>query len=1102
MMTEPHSDSSADKSDIRQLWETLRDFLRPNTPENSKAILQEHPELLSEKVDQMLHLLATQVDDPRDAARVEERRAFLKYCRRTGFDVALVAFGCAERGQEPAPGVRPLPVDLAVEMNELISLENQAQHNPSLHLRCVEHIRSMLPRVDQGRYPSSRAALLNDLGTAYVGLPTGDRQANLLQAIACFQQALACCPPDIVPLHYAALQNSLGSVYEALSSGDQTSNLLQAIACYRQALTVCTSEVHPDRYAQVHANLGRAFHSLPTGDLQANLEQAIAHYQEALEFYTLENAPWKYAAIQYALGGAYAQLPRRDRLLHPQKAIACYQEALRVWTLESAPEKYAMIQNDLGNVYFALTGRNEREALRQAVICMREALRVFNPTHSPERYAMAQSNLGAALIRLVGLDPTQDPQEGIRCCQNALTVYTIEAFAMNYAKVQNDLGMLYRHLNDGPVVAHLQQALRCHMEALRVYTQESTPLDYAMTYNNLGMVYADLATWGEARKDQALESYARALDVCQDGTVPVFERAPAMNLGNLHFKEGEWQAAHAAYARAIAAGERLYRMSATEPSRQAELADVTHLSQEDAYCLAKLGRLPEAVERLETGRTRTLVEALTRNSAALELAREDDRAAFEQARATIQELDAQVREMVSPLSYDHPRQPYVDLASALQVARTELFAVIERIRAYVPNFMPNELDARRICQASAAEFPLVYLVATSKGGMALLASHALLDGAEECVIWLEGMSEHAMNSMVPYRGRSTHLVEVMTQGNRQEIMGALDIALPSLGQSLMEPLAERLRLLGYSGCTLVPCGCLGLLPLHAALLENGQYTDETLEIGYAASARHLQLARRSRPGPLSPHLCAIADPPHLASTNLEGILVQLPLPRLRFSELEVEAVSSLFPGEVTLLKGESATRAAVLSALSRSSHIHLSCHAVFRPDEPLASGLALAGSDWLTVADALGRLDLSGVELVALCACQTAMSDTHYVPDEIVGLPAGFLQAGVKGVVSTLWPVADAPTAILLRRFYQLHLVHGLRPTMALRQAQQWLRQSTVRDLELVGWYERLGERTGQTDALRMRTYYQEHPDEKPFAHPYYWAAFTFTGVGSREQAL
>ncbi len=220
----------------------------------------------------------------------------------------------------------------------------------------------------------SCANMQNNLGNAYLRLPTGDRAANMKQAIACYHQALHVFTSEATPQNYAMIQNNLGNVYSRLPTGDRAANLEQAIACYRQALRFRALEVTPLAYAMTQNNLGSAYLHLPTGDRAANLEQAIAYFRQALRVHTPEATPLAYAMTQNNLGSAYLHLPTGDRAANLAQAIECYREALRIYTPEATPLDYAMTQNNLGFTYVNLPTGDRAANLKQAHEYMQRAL--------------------------------------------------------------------------------------------------------------------------------------------------------------------------------------------------------------------------------------------------------------------------------------------------------------------------------------------------------------------------------------------------------------------------------------------------------------------------------------------------------------------------------------------------------------------------------------------------------------------------------------------------------------------------------------------------------------------------------------------------------
>ncbi len=237
---------------------------------------------------------------------------------------------------------------------------------------------------------------------------------------------------------------------------------------------------------------------------------------------------------------------------------------------------------------------------------------------------------------------------------------------------------------------------------------------------------------------------------------------------------------------------------------------------------------------------------------------------------------------------------------------------------------------------------------------------------------------------------------------------------------------------------IVPHGVLHSLPFHA--LPVGA-KDESLidrsEVSYLPSASTLRYLRRGVDLPLDG-----AEP----SVLVVGIEDE----RIPKVEEEIALVRGLFARGHVLRAGEA--RIAEFRARAASAdYLHVAAHGIFREDDPHFSALRLADG-WLSVYDLYG-LELKA-RLVSLSACQSGRSWVGG-GDELVGLVRGFLHAGARSLVVSLWPVHDATTAQLMAAFYGA-LRAGSPAAAALRQA--------------------------------MREVRAEHP------HPYHWAPFVLIG--------
>src|SRR5205823_8565438 len=94
--------------------------------------------------------------------------------------------------------------------------------------------------------------------------------------------------------------------------------------------------------------------------------------------------------------------------------------------------------------------------------------------------------------------------------------------------------------------------------------------------------------------------------------------------------------------------------------------------------------------------------------------------------------------------------------------------------------------------------------------------------------------------------------------------------------------------------------------------------------------------------------------------------------------------------------------------------IHIATHGYFRQDNPMFSGIRMAGS-YLSLFD-LYYMNLP-VELLTLSGCVTGLNVVAD-GDELLGLARGLLYAGARSLLLSLWDVDDKSTAEFMKLFY------------------------------------------------------------------------------------
>ena len=171
--------------------------------------------------------------------------------------------------------------------------------------------------------------------------------------------------------------------------------------------------------------------------------------------------------------------------------------------------------------------------------------------------------------------------------------------------------------------------------------------------------------------------------------------------------------------------------------------------------------------------------------------------------------------------------------------------------------------------------------------------------------------------------------------------------------------------------------------------------------------------------------------------------VRAALDRLPFSRAEAQAVASQVP-QASLLQATDFDATLALATSGRLNGyriVHFATHGLINTSRPELSGLALSlvdrdgrSRDGFLRLNTIYNLRLSA-DLVVLSACQTALGK-EVAGEGLVGLTRGFMYAGTRRVIASLWQVSDVATAELMKKFYAFMLQRRLPAPAALRSAQ------------------------------------------------------------------
>lgn len=826
-----------------------------------------------------------------------------------------------------------------------------------------------------------------------------------------------------------------------------------------------------------------------------------------------EDAPM-WSLIRDFWAGAHVELAARyieqvsgERADNLERTIYHCRQALKVFTRKAKPDLWAVAQHNLAIAYLNRVAGDHEKNLQRAAIHHRRALEVYTFDSHPKDWALEQEGLANVYCEIFNKDRPKNLEEAIRLLTRTLDFHTAADMPREYAGTMNNLSLVYLARIEGDPVQNLERAKEILQDCLKVATREAFPFEWAGAQFNLAETYRQLhLRHGEGRyAEQVINHSQRALEVFTLRLYPARHRRCQLKLGAMHLELGDLRQAHSAYASAIDADRSLFNEAYTQLGRRTEVSELRDVYPLDAFCLLRLGQPAEAFVRLEQGKARLLTESLELQEMDLLSLSETERQSIRIARQSVRELEAAHRTSQAAAASSKA----IELSEALQRARLELNETMAALRAQHPGFMPSGLDLASLLSLAPAGGALVMPMITSKGGAVLVLPHGatIVTEKDHCVTLDDSIYHHLVHWM--FGTSDPKAVLEKRTADRQGWLPAYyrrrsnpDVWQEVIGYTgevlwkwLIGPIHERLADHGLKEAApvlFIAPGRLNPLPLHAAWREvNGikRYLMDDYTVSYGPSAYALQMSQK-----------------RLQETKRQQrslLAVVNPMSDLTFASSEGEAVATMFTDFPRhSLPGDKATPVEVLRLAPGKTYLHFACHGYYDMQEALRSSLILARGARLTLSEILSKMDLSASRLAVLSACETGLTDIGPSPDEFVGLPAGFLQAGVPAVVSTLWAVNDLSTMLLMERFYHLHLNKGQDLPKALRQAQIWLRD----DVTAGGLKQRFQDEEEQAlngnAHLPMELaseYYKRFAkldsEQRPYAHPYYWAAFNFCGA-------
>ena len=742
---------------------------------------------------------------------------------------------------------------------------------------------------------------------------------------------------------------------------------------------------------------------------------------------------------------------------------------------------------------------------------------------------------------------------------------------------------------------NLERAIAAYEESAQIMRRLGLDRDLATTLYNWGNAYQTLANQdGLSQSDRqqaqhnAIQCYRQALTYFNPQVLPVETLKAARALGNLHFQHGNWQLAlDEGYLPAIAAVEQTRSWATDDQRRQEVLQNAIDVYDNALQCHINLGQYDQAILLTERARARHLVDLMHSHDLYKDGQIPAEMQRYLDDYETLQHRIDQLRQQAGDGTPDSLASSSLRSFARLdnppdqtQQRKAEIAAQIEALSAQKQTVWAKLRSLDRVL-AEGLEVPIpqwadLTRLLTHQPRTAILSLYSTNDHTHLLILRQTPLSRPGRGAggegQLPSpsgrgaggEGFTCTLHTCPDQGYRQLQTWIRDQwHIPyhtdpdrwsrQMATSLQE-LAHRLdldtlitdHLDGIDELILIPHLYLHLIPFAALPISPA---NSPRPQGEGPGVRVLGDRFRIRTLPSAQILSYCHDrengqptAPAVPGTHfgtVEDASGDRPIVTAGF---ERTAQRLQIPPQQRLRGKTQATKANYrqLAQQPTTRALHSIHHAGSNLGNPLNSALQLADGH-IT----LGQLLSPGWRLphlieVFLACCETNLGNPN-LTDDILTLASGFLCAGARAVVSTLWAVDALATALFCDFYYQCREQGHDRPT-ALWQAQQALRtlpgsaladpaqyqplitfyqqHLTAEQTKLLAQITTLDEQINQAKAAsdsakvkalrdKGRELYQAYQQQQgyqqtlsrlpqaptPFASPNYWAGFVCQGL-------